>query len=169
MATFPGGSGVVIFIKTLSYTSWFLLFRDEVVDSRVRTRQSRFFSPTSSEKRQKKASWVSRLCLRYRLVCFPSLRCNTSWQKPGTRSCSTRVRWRTRRTCGGGWRVWRNPWSSTSTWRDRSSTAAGRHRVVFSEALLNTLRKCTNYIGSFFFFFLPMQISCHVSQFWGAL
>lgn len=56
------------------------------------------------------------------------LRSNTSWQKPGTKSCSTRARWRTRRTWGGGWPVWRNPSNSTSTWSDRSFTAAGHHR-----------------------------------------
>lgn len=56
-----------------------------------------------------------------------AFRSNTLWQKPETRSCSTRVKWRTRRTWGGGWPVWKNLWSSTSTWRDRSLTAAGRH------------------------------------------
>lgn len=56
-----------------------------------------------------------------------AFRSNTLWQKPETRSCSTRVKWRTRRTWGGGWPVWKNLWSSTSTWKDRSLTAAGRH------------------------------------------
>lgn len=59
--------------------------------------------------------------------CFLLFRSNTLWQKPETRSCSIRAKWRTRQTWGGDWPVWRNLSNSTSTWRDRSFAAAGRH------------------------------------------
>lgn len=59
------------------------------------------------------------------LLCVLLLRSSTLWQKPETRSCSTRAKWPTRRTWGGGWPVWKNLLNSTNTWRDRSLTAAG--------------------------------------------
>lgn len=62
-----------------------------------------------------------------RLLCFVVIRSNILWQRPETRSCSTRARWQMRQIWGGVWPIWRNLWSSMNTWRDRSLT---RHCVV---------------------------------------